>query len=168
MLVLAGCSSTTTSGGGGDGGTTSFAGVYNATFTGTYQNTSPNSESGPSTSAATITVADLSSSEVELSWQVAPNPPSGDAVFLLSGSSGVLADAGTNSPVTDAGGVAVGGSCFTGQVNGNTQTSCCTKCSISFNGNTFSQPNAGYYIGTTPEGIAYKGTYSGTWSGTLQ
>jgi hypothetical protein len=30
------------------------------------------------------------------------------------------------------------------------------------------QPNAGFYNGKTPEGIAYSGTYSGTWTGTRQ
>jgi len=113
-----------------------------------------------------ITVTDLSATEIELSWQVAPNPPSGNAVFVISGSTGTLADAGTNA--ADAGGTAVGGSCFTGLVNGNTQTSCCTTCSISFSGDTFSQPNAGYYTGKTPAGIAYQGTYVGTWTGTRQ
>ena len=175
FLFLAACSSgggggaVARDGGGvapaGDGG---FAGTYTASFTGTYQNTSPNTESGMSTSSGTITVTALSAQEVELSWQVAPNPPSGDALFLLSGSSGTLADAGSNAPVEDAGGVAVNGSCFTGLVNGNTQTSCCTVCSVSFSGDTLTQPNSGYYVGTTAAGVAYRGTYVGQWTGTRQ
>jgi hypothetical protein len=103
---------------------------------------------------------------IELSWQVPPNPPSGTAFFLMSGSSGTLTDAGTPELSEDAGGTAVGGSCFTGLVNGNEQTNCCTSCTVSFSGNTLTQPNAGDYTGTTPQGIAYSGTYVGTWMGT--
>jgi hypothetical protein len=139
-----------------------LAGVYNATYTGTFQNTSPNTDSGTATSTATITVTNVTASEIELSWQVPPNPPSGTAVFQMSGSTGTLDDTGTG--VADAGENA----CFTGEVSGNTQTNCCTDCTVSFSGNTFSQPNSGHYTGTTAEGVAYAGTYSGTWTGTRQ
>jgi hypothetical protein len=161
-VLLVGCGSSSSS------GNTSFAGSYNATFTGNYQNTSPNTASGPATATATIAVTNVSATEVELSWQVAPNPPSGTVLFLMSGSSGTLADAGAPASVGDAGGTGVGGSCFTGVVNGNTQTNCCTNCTISFSGNTLTQPNSGYYSGTTPQGIAYTGTYTGIWTGTRQ
>ena len=161
-LLLAACSSSTT----GTSNPTSFAGIYNATFTGTYQNTYPNTESGTATSSATITVTNLSASEVELSWQVPPNPQSGTAIFLMSGATGALVDAGAPVVSEDAGTI-VGGSCFTGLINGNTQTNCCTSCTVSFSGNTFTQPNAGTYAGTI-QGIPYTGTYSGTWTGTLQ
>jgi hypothetical protein len=144
-----------------------FAGTYNATFTGTYQNTSPNTESGTSSQSATITVKNVTPTEVELSWDVAPSPPSGTAVFVMSGSTGILLDAGVVANAADAG-VDVSGSCFTGTIDGNTQTNCCTACTITFSGNTFTQPNAGNYAGTTPQGVAYRGTYSGTWTGTLQ
>jgi hypothetical protein len=172
-LLLAAC---TTSDNGGPGTTgedagPGFAGVYNATFTGTYQNTSPNTspntESGTSSDTATITVKNVTPTEIELSWDVAPNPPSGTAVFVMSGSTGVLLDAGVVANASDAG-IDVAGSCRTDVINGNTQTNCCTACSISFSGNTFTQPNAGNYAGTTPQGVAYKGTYTGTWTGTLQ
>jgi hypothetical protein len=143
-------------------GNAGFAGVYNATFTGNFQNTSPNTDSGTTTSTATITVTNVTASEVELSWQVSPNPPSGSAVFQMTGSTGTLDDSSTS--VADAGENA----CFTGDVSGNTQTNCCTACTVSFSGNTFSQPNSGHYVGTTPEGVAYAGTYSGTWTGTRQ
>jgi hypothetical protein len=160
--LLVGCGSSSSS------GNSSFAGTYNATFTGTYQNTSPNTASGTSTSSGTITVTNVSAAEVELSWQVAANPPSGTVLFVMSGSSGTLADAGASAGVADAAGTAVGGSCFTGVVNGNTQVNCCTNCTIAFSGNTLTQPNSGYYSGTTPQGIAYTGTYAGTWTGTRQ
>jgi hypothetical protein len=144
-----------------------FTGTYTATFTGTYQNTSPNTESGTSSESATITVKNVTPTEIELSWDVAPNPPSGTAVFVMSGSTGILLDAGVVANAADAG-VDVSGSCLTGTINGNTQTNCCTACTITFSGNTFTQPNAGNYAGTTPQGVAYRGTYTGTWTGTLQ
>jgi hypothetical protein len=174
LLVMVACGSS--NGGGGassssgssSSGSPDFAGTYSATFSGTFQNTSPNTLSGPSSSVATITVTNVSATVIELSWQVAPNPPSGTAFFLMSGSSGTLTDAGAPAVSADAGGTAVGGSCFTGLVNGNTQTNCCTDCTVSFSGNTLTQPNAGDYNGTTPQGIAYTGTYTGTWVGTRQ
>jgi hypothetical protein len=164
LLVLAACGS---SGGSGPPESAStFAGRYNATFTGTFQNTSPNDDSGTSTSTAVITVTNVSATEVELSWQVPPNPPSGTAFFQMTGSAGTLlhsdADAGGTT------GTAVTGSCFTGIVNGNTQTNCCTDCTVSFTTNGFTQPNSGTYTGTTPAGVAYTGVYAGTWIGTRQ
>ncbi|HSY23625.1 MAG TPA: hypothetical protein VK841_15970, partial [Polyangiaceae bacterium] len=65
-------------------------------------------------------------------------------------------------------GTGIGGSCFTGIVNGNTQTNCCTDCTVSFTANGFTQPNSGTYTGTTPEGVAYAGTYTGVWTGTRE
>jgi hypothetical protein len=153
---------------GSDGSSFSFDGVYTATFTGTYQNTSPDTASGTTMSTATITVTSPTASEVELSWQVPPNPPSGDTIFLLDGAQGTLADTGAAATAQDAGGVIVGGACFTGIVNGNMQTNCCRSCTIAFSGNTFTQPNSGVYSGTNAKGIAYTGTYSGTWTGTIQ
>ncbi|MGO8996648.1 MAG: hypothetical protein ACLQVI_25315 [Polyangiaceae bacterium] len=171
FVFLAACTSNTSSGGNNNNNnnnnTTSFNGVYSATFSGTYQNTSPNNDTGSTTSSATITVTTVSASEIELSWQIAPNPPSGTAIFAMSGSSGALVDAGAPVVSEDAGTI-VGGSCFTGTVNGNTQTNCCTNCTVSFSGSTFTQPNSGTYAGRTPQGVAYTGTYSGTWTGTLQ
>jgi hypothetical protein len=167
--LLVACTSSDNSGPGtsADDAGPGFTGTYNATFTGTYQNTSPNTESGTSSSTATITVKSVAPSEIELSWDVPPSPPSGTAVFVMSASSGTLLDAGVVANAADAG-VDVSGSCFTGTIDGNTQTNCCTACTISFSGNTFTQPNAGNYAGTTPQGVAYRGTYTGTWSGTLQ
>jgi hypothetical protein len=162
--LLVGCGSSSSS-----GDNSGFAGTYNATFTSTYQNTFPNTASGISPPlTATIIVTNVSAAEVELSWQVAPNPPSGTVLFVMSGSSGTLADAGAPASFDDAGGTAVGGSCFTGVVNGNTQTNCCTNCTVSFSANVLTQPNTGIYSGTTPEGVAYTGTYTGTWTGTRQ
>jgi hypothetical protein len=167
-VVLVGCGSNSSNSNDSGSGSSDFAGAYNATFTGTYQNTSPNNQSGSSTSSATITVTDVSASEVQLSWQVPPNPPSGTVLFLMSGSNGTLVDAGAPTSAGDAGGTAVGGSCFTGIVNGNTQTNCCTNCTVSFSGKTITQPNAGDYSGTTSQGVPYTGTYTGTWTGTRQ
>jgi hypothetical protein len=98
----------------------------------------------------------LGNGEVGASFQLPPNPPSGAIAFALMGNSGMAV------------GAATGGKCFVGQVNGNTQSNCCTSCSITFSGNTFVQPNAGTFTGTTAAGAAYSGTYSGTWSGTKQ
>ncbi len=161
LLLAAACGGGSSAAGAGSVVGSTFAGTYGATFAGTFQNTSPNTESGSSTSSATITVTALPANDVELSWQVPPNPPSGTAVFQMDGANGSLA-------AGDASGTGVTGSCFTGLVNGNTQTNCCTVCSIAFSGNTFSQPNAGTYTGTTPAGVNYTGTYSGTWTGTRQ
>ncbi|HEY2518282.1 MAG TPA: hypothetical protein VGI39_45750 [Polyangiaceae bacterium] len=128
-----------------------------------YQNASTNGESGTTTSAATITVTNVSASEIELVWQVPPNAPSGSAYFQMTGTTGTLADAGAPA---SAGGVASGGSCFQGTVNGNTQTNCCATCTISFDGTSMNQPNAGTYTGVTAVGVPYTGTYSGVWTGT--
>ena len=163
VTLFGGCTSTTT----GGSSSTPIVGTYAATFTGTYQNTSPNTDTGTTNTTATITVTDVSSSEIELSWQIAPNPPSGTAVFLLTGDTGTLADAGATVLSAEAGTIA-GGSCFTGVLNGNTQTNCCTSCTVSFSGNTFTQPNSGTYAGKTSAGIPYTGTYAGTWTGTIQ
>jgi hypothetical protein len=51
-------------------------------------------------------------------------------------------------------------------VNGNTQTNCCATCTISFDGTSMNQPNAGTYTGVTAVGVPYTGTYSGVWTGT--
>jgi hypothetical protein len=133
---------------------TDFAGVYSATYSGTYVVTSPPGQpGGNSTSSATMTITDLASNEIQVDWQVPPNPPSGRADFDLTG------DTGTTT--------GTGGMCFTGKLaNGDTQTNCCTMCSITFtSADTFVQPNAGTFTGTTALGVAYSGTYSGTWTG---
>ncbi len=163
-FAAAGCGSSTTT----TSGVTldSLAGTYAAQYTGTYQNSSPNADMGTTTSSATITVTKVSANELQLSWQVPPNPPSGTAVFVMSGSSGALADAGT--PMFTHGGTAVGGTCFMGVINGNQQTNCCTDCTVSFSGNTMTQPNTGVYEGVTPQNVTYQGNYSGTWTGTRQ
>jgi hypothetical protein len=146
---------------------TSYVGTYAATYTGTYQNTSPNTESGSATATATITVKAVSDSQLELTWQVPPNPPSGTGIFDMTGATGVL-PAGT-APVVDLdAGTVVGNTCFVGVINGNAQTNCCTNCTVSFSGNTLTQPNSGVYAGTTTGGITYTGNYTGTWTGTLQ
>jgi hypothetical protein len=154
MILAAGCGSS--SSGGSAPATSGFAGVYNATFTGTYVISSPAGQPGGSDmDTATITVTQPSADEVDLSWQVPPNPPSGMADFTLTGDTGTVK--------------ATGGMCFTGKIsNGDTQTNCCTACSITFSGNTFVQPNAGTFTGTTVAGDAYAGTYTGQWNGTKQ
>jgi hypothetical protein len=137
--------------------TTDFAGVYNATYAGTYVVTSPAGIAGGSaTSTGTMTITDLSSDEIQVDWTIPPNPPSGQADFDLTGNTG--AATGT------------GGVCFTGKLaNGDTQTNCCTTCSIMFtSASSFVQPNAGKFTGTTSAGGAYAGTYSGTWTGAKQ
>jgi hypothetical protein len=132
-----------------------FAGVYTATYSGTYNVEMPSVVMGMNTSTATITVTDLADGQIGLTFQVPPNPQSGVIKFALTGTTG------------KAVGPATGGECFMGQVNGNTQSNCCTDCSITFMGNNmFTQPNAGTFTGTTSAGQAYSGTYSGTWTGT--
>jgi hypothetical protein len=148
VVVLSGCGGTHVSG---------YAGTYAASWSGTWQNSTPNTQSGTSTDSATITVTDVSGGELKLTWQVPPNPPSGSITFMYTGSSGT-AESGTG----------VGGNCFKGNLNGNLQTNCCDSCTVTFNGGSFSQPNAGHYTGTTGAGVAYTGTYSGVWTGTRQ
>jgi hypothetical protein len=153
-----GSTGTDTSSGTGTSTAGSFAGVYSATYSGTYVVSSPAGQpNGDATSAATITIKELSDTEVRASWQVPPNPTSGTIDFALKGSKGT------------ATGKQTGGTCFTGTIgNGNTQTNCCTKCTITFSEDGFVQPNAGTFTGVTPAGDAYSGTYSGTWIGTKQ
>lgn len=168
LSSLSACGSSTSGSPNGStpGTTASYAGTYAATYTGTFQNTSPNNESGSSTSTGTITVTAVSDTEVALTWQLPPNPPSGTAYIAMSGSEGTLLDAGTI--VTSGTGSLSGGSCFQGLVNGNTQTNCGTTASIAFSGNGLTDATLGYYSGTTPAGVFYTGTYSGTWVGTKQ
>jgi hypothetical protein len=154
LLLAAGCGSSgsiSSSGGG-------FAGTYSATYSGTYVVSSPaDVPNGNATSMATITITELSDAEVHASWQVPPNPASGTIDFALSGSKGT------------ATGKQTGGSCFTGTIsNGNTQTNCCTSCTITFSGDGFVQPNSGTFTGVTTDGVNYSGTYSGTWIGTKE
>jgi hypothetical protein len=142
---------------GAGGAAAAYVGVYNATYSGTYVVTSPsNLPGGTSTDSATMTLTELSSGELEVSWDIPPNPPSGVANFDLTGNTGTA--------------TGTGGMCFTGKLsNGDTQTNCCTTCSITFMGtNSFTQPNAGTFTGTTVANVAYAGTYSGTWTGTKQ
>jgi hypothetical protein len=134
----------------------SFAGIYTATYSGTYTVTSPASvPAGSNTATATITITDLPNGEVGASFQLPPNPASGAIAFALMGNSGM------------ATGPATGGMCFVGLIDGNTQTNCCTSCSIAFSGTTLVQPNAGTFTRTTAAGM-YTGTYNGLWSGTKQ
>jgi hypothetical protein len=153
LLLAAGCGSS-----GGTSSGSGFAGTYSATYSGTYVVSSPaDVPNGDATSMATITITQLSDTEVRASWQVPPNPASGTIDFALRGSIGT------------ATGKQTGGSCFTGTIsNGNTQTNCCTSCSITFSGDGFVQPNSGTFTGVTTAGVNYSGTYSGTWIGTKQ
>jgi hypothetical protein len=148
VAALIGCGDGSSSGAG-------FAGTYNATYSGTWQNTTPNTLSGANTATGTVSVTDSGPNEVTMVWTLPPNPPSGSIVFVLNNGSGTVKP-----------GTAVGGSCFSGVINGNQQTNCCVNCSVVFSGKTFTQPNAGNYTGTTPQGISYTGTYTGTWTGT--
>jgi hypothetical protein len=134
-----------------------FAGVYGATYAGTYTVTSPAGVPGGSnTATATVTITDQPNGDVGISFQIPPNPASGAIDFALMGNSGMAV------------GAATGGMCFVGQLNGNTQSNCCTSCSIAFSGSSFTQPNAGTFTGTTATGTPYSGTYTGSWSGTKQ
>ncbi len=151
-LTAAACGS---SGGGG-----SYAGVYSATYSGTYTVSSPaGMPGGSNTDTATITITQLSPTEVEAVWQLPGDPKSGSIDFALS-----------STGLGNAVGIPKGGSCFKGVIesSGNTQTNCCTTCSIMFAGDTFTQPNAGTFTGVTPAGADYSGTYSGTWIGTKE
>lgn len=151
LAGVAGC------GGSGVHGVSGFAGTYAATYSGSWQNSSPNTLSGMNTASASISVTDTAPNEVTMVWTLPPNPPSGSIIFELNGPVGTVKQGG-----------AIGGNCFTGVIDGNQQTNCCDSCTVTFSGNTFSQPNAGTYTGTTPQGISYAGTYSGVWSGTRQ
>ncbi len=134
-----------------------YAGTYSATYSGTWQNTSPNTLSGTYTDTATVTVTDKGNNQLELAWKVGNNPPSGTILFAMSGASGTATGAG------------VGGSCFSGTLtNGNTQTTCCETCSVTFTDKGFVQTQAGKYTGKTPQSVDYAGTYTGTWTGTRQ
>jgi hypothetical protein len=159
-----GCGGSSSSGGGGGSGssgggasTSDFAGVYTATYSGTYVVTSPaGTPGGSNTSSGTITVTNLANGQIGIAFTIPPNPESGVIDFALMGNSGT------------ATGPATGGSCFAGDVDGNTQSNCCTSCSIVFSGDTLTQPNSGTFTGTTAAGDPYSGTYSGTWTGTKQ
>jgi hypothetical protein len=131
----------------------SMAGVYSATYTGSYTVTSASGTmSGTNTGTATITVSDLGNGEIQASWQVAPNPPSGVIDFAMTGENGATT------------GIPTGGACFMGLLgDGNTQTNCCTSGSIAFSGATFTQPNSGTLTGVTAAGESYSGTYTGQW-----
>jgi hypothetical protein len=132
-----------------------YAGVYTASYTGTFNNTTPFPQSGSNTENGLITVSDEPNNQVKLTWQVGTNPASGVIVFNLNGSTGTMV-AGTGTT----------GTCFNGKIsNGNTQTSCCKTCTVSFNGKMLIQTQQGDYTGVTPQNIAYSGNYSGTWTG---
>jgi hypothetical protein len=140
-------------GGNGPPAEGSMAGVYSATYTGSYTATSlSGTANGTNTATATITVTDLGGGQIKAVWQLGSNPPSGVIDFAMSGEDGMAVGAPT------------GGECFKGVLdNGNTQTNCCTACSIAFSGSTFTQPNTGTMTGVTPQGESYSGTYSGQW-----
>lgn len=159
-IWVAGSVALSTAACGSSGGTSggSYAGVYSATYSGTYAVSSPASvPNGSNTDTATITITQLSATEVQAVWQLPGDAMSGSIDFALS-------SGGTGNSV----GIPTGGSCFTGVVgsNGNTQTNCCTSCSITFSGDGFVQPNTGTFTGVTTAGVDYSGTYSGTWVGT--
>jgi hypothetical protein len=133
-----------------------FAGVYAATFSGTFTNTDPAAPSERYTDTATVTVTDKPERQVELRWQVGSNSPSGTLVFALTGSTGTVVQN------TDA-----SSNCFMGTLtNGNVQINCCEQCSITFSGKTFTQQQSGFYSGTTPQNVYYVGNYTGTWTST--
>jgi hypothetical protein len=146
MLATAGC----------DSGTSGFAGVYTATFNGTYANTTPNTASGPYRDSATITVTDRPNGRIELRWQDGADPPSEAIVFALSGPTG------TAVQVADAAGIR-----YTSTLdNGNVQINLCEQCSITFSEGNLTQQQSGTYVGTTRLNNTYEGNYSGAWIGT--
>jgi hypothetical protein len=163
-LAGAGCGSTS-KGGSGDmtdldaSAVSMFAGTFNGTYSGTYVITTPAGQPGGSnTESATVTTTVLANGELQMTWQLANEPPSGVIDFVLQGDVGMAVGAQT------------GGMCFMGTLsNGNTQTNCCTTCSLTFSGNdSFTQPNMGTFTGTTAQGDPYSGTYTGAWTGTRQ
>jgi hypothetical protein len=128
-----------------------YAGYYEASYTGTYDNTMPFPMAGTNSETGHITVSDEPGNMVKLTWEIGTNPASGIIVFTLTGSSGP----------------GITGTCATGKLsNGNTQTTCCKTCSVTFNGKMLVQNQQGDYTGVTPQSIAYSGTYSGTWTAT--
>ena len=101
-----------------------------------------------------ITVAG-DAKDVMMSWQVGTNAPSGSILFAVSGDSAT------------ATGIGVGGECWSGHLtNGNDQTTCATAASAKVSGDTLTQEQSGTISGTTPDHVAYTGTYQGTWVGT--
>jgi hypothetical protein len=133
-----------------------FVGTYDGNYSGTYDNTTPISQSGSNSEKANITVSLEPGERIKLSWQVAGNPPSGTIIFDVKGQKGD-AIAGTGAT----------GNCFMGRLsNGDLQTTCCKTCKVEFSGKTFTQTQDGEYTGTNSMGVPYGGTYSGTWTAT--
>jgi hypothetical protein len=93
--------------------------------------------------------------DVTMSWQVGTNAPSGSILFAVSGN------------LATATGIGVGGECWTGRLtNGNEQTTCAIAANAKVAGDTLTQDQSGTISGTTPDHVAYTGTYKGTWVGT--
>lgn len=133
---------------------TGWSGTYDAAYTGT----GTVGGAGPVsyTDTGVINVTDQPDGQILMAWQVGGNAPSGTILFRVDGASAATAGSG----------VGTDGSCFSGTLaNGNLQTTCCEVCSATLNGVTLTQAQQGRFNGTTPQGVAYSGTYSGTWTG---
>jgi hypothetical protein len=133
-----------------------FAGQYQATWSSTATITSPEGIPPQSyTDTATIDVTAIDDGDIGMAWQVGANAPSGTITFAVQGTSAAATALGT------------GGTCWMGTLtNGNQQTTCATSATAAIVGDQLSQRQTGTIAGTTPEGVAYTGTYEGIWTGT--
>ncbi len=133
-----------------------WVGVYAASWASTATFTSPpNTPPASYTDTGTITVTDQGNSQIQMSWQVNNNTPSGTIIFATSGNAATVAS-----------GTGIGGSCWMGRLaNGAMQTTCCDTCTATLSADTLVQAQAGHFSGTL-NGVPYSGNYTGTWMGT--
>lgn len=140
----------------GSPATADFIGQYQSTWSATAYVTSPAGvPPQPYTDTAMITVTATDDADISMAWQVGSNAPSGTITFAVQGDSATATGIGT------------GGTCWTGVLtNGNQQTTCATTATAEIVGDQLSQRQTGTITGTTPDGVAYTGTYEGIWTGT--
>ena len=133
----------------------SFEGKFQATFSATAVIDTPAGVPDQAYSDTGVITVAGDANDVTMSWEVGTNAPSGSILFAVSGNSAT------------ATGIGVGGECWSGHLtNGNEQTTCATLASAKVSGDTLTQEQSGTISGTTPDGVAYTGTYKGTWVGT--
>lgn len=155
----AGCGSATeptkTEDSSGAAAVSSFEGKFQATWSATAIIDTPAGVPNQTYGDTGIITVAGDANDVTMSWQVGSNAPSGSILFAVSGDSAT------------ATGIGVGGECWSGHLtNGNEQTTCATAASAKVSGDTLTQGQSGTISGTTPDGVAYTGTYQGTWVGT--
>lgn len=159
LLGSVGCGSATESTKSGSPSETtavsSFEGKFQATWSATAVIDTPAGVPNQAYSDTGIITVAGDTNDVTMSWQVGTNATSGSILFAVSGDSAT------------ATGIGVGGECWNGHLtNGNEQITCATAASAKISGDTLTQEQSGTISGTTPDGVAYTGTYKGTWVGT--